>query len=185
MPSFITRLQSRATRVVALLAIAVVPAAMAVDPGAASGFGSIDYDLVCQPVGIPTGPPYTVDDMETSRIAYKGFWKTETPMKGQYMGTHHITNVGGSTASFVLPSSPYVFALGYTKMRNSGKAAIYYNNQYVTTIDMYAPSDQYNCAMVFYPGTVPAGTFTVKALNQKNPASGGTYINVDYFHFES
>jgi hypothetical protein len=184
MYALMARLHFRGMRVVALLGLVLVPAAMALAPGSAAGSGTIDYDLECQPAGIPS-PPYTVDDTNTSRIAYNGSWKAETPMKGQYMGTQHITNVGGSTASFALPSSPYVFAFGYTKMRNAGKAAIYYNNQYVTTIDMFASSDQYNCAMVFYPATVPAGTFTVKALNQRNPASGGTYINVDYFHFES
>ena len=128
------------------------------------------------------GSEYTYDDTNPA-LKYTGTWKAETPGRRLFLGTQHITNVGGSTVSFTLPRSPYQFAYGFTKMRNAGKAAVYFNNQYVTTIDMYAPSTTENCGLWMYGG-VPSGTLMVKALNQKNPASTGTYINVDYVYFE-
>jgi hypothetical protein len=183
--SIADRVRSKTMRVLAVLSVVLVPGALVLSPGSASAQSPIEfYELDCNPA-IFLGPTWTVDDTNTSRIAYSGYWKLEKPMRGQYMGTQHITNVGGSTASFTTPTSPWMFAFGYTKMRNAGKAAIYYNNQYVTTIDMYAPTNQYNCAMYFGYGSTGPGTFIVKALNQKNPVSQGTYVNVDYFHYET
>ncbi len=144
----------------------------------------IDFEHIveCDPP-LFFGGPYTIDDTDTARLRYTGKWKYEVPGRGLYRGTQHITNEGGSTVSYDLPSAPYEFAFGFTKMRNGGKAAVYFNNQYVTTIDMYAPVTDDNCALRLYWG-VPKGTFTVKALNQRNPASSGTYANIDYIHFE-
>jgi hypothetical protein len=144
----------------------------------------IDFEHIveCDPP-LFLGDPYTIDDQDTTRLRYSGRWKHEVPGRGLYRGTQHITNEGGSTVSYNLPSAPYQFAFGFTKMRNAGKAAVYFNNQYVTTIDMYAPVTDYNCVLWLYWG-VPKGTFTVKALNQRNPVSSGTYVNIDYIHFE-
>jgi hypothetical protein len=178
------RKRSTAMRVLALLAIAVIPATVAIATSTAAAEPTVDfdYDVQCRP-NIGLYAPATRDDTN-SKISYKQPWKSETPMQGQYMGTQHITNYGGATASFDVPTPPYVFALGFTMMRNAGKAAVYYNNQLVKVVDMYAPTSEYNCVLEMYGG-VPAGTLMVKALNQKNPASGGTYVNVDYIHYET
>lgn len=126
-------------------------------------------------------PDDTLDDTNYTKIKYTQFWKSETPGQGLWLGTQHITNYGGATVSYTLPNPTYQFVFGYTKMRNAGKAAVYLNDVYVTTIDMYAPVTDYNCALILH-ASVPAGKFTVKVLNQKNPLSGGTYVNIDYIH---
>ena len=177
------RARSKAMRALGVLILVLAPGTMLLGAGPALADPPM-HELECDPI-IERKPPETVDDTDTSRIEYRGFWKTEKPMRGQYMGTQHITNVGGSTASFAMPWAPWSFVFGYTKMRNAGKAALYYNNQWFKTIDMYAPTTQYNCAVVFWHWGAGPGTFTVKALNQKRPESGGTYVNVDYFHYET
>lgn len=137
----------------------------------------------CNPP-LSIGNQYTYDDTDIAHINYNEFWKREGPMiRGLYRGTQHITNSGGSTASFTLPSAAYEFAFGFTKMRNAGLAGIYFNNQLITTLDMYAPANQYNCALILY-WNPPPGTFMVKALNRKNPSSSGTYVNIDYIYYE-
>ena len=176
-----TRLKAR--RILAALGLALVPAAIAVLP-VASAHAAVDfeYHLACdEPILL--GEPWTIDDTN-STIKYTNPWKAERPLRGQYLGTQHVTNYGGAKASFTAPTAPYVFAFGYTKPRNSGKAALFWNDQHIVTIDMYAPTEQSNCVVELYFG-VPAGTFTVKALSQRNPASGGFYVNVDYIHYET
>jgi hypothetical protein len=167
----------------ALLLSALALAGTMIMPNAAQATHGFEFIQECDP---PLGlyPPATIDDTNYSRLAYYRDWKAEKPQQGQYLGTQHITNYGGATVSFTLPQGPYQFAFGYTKMRNAGKAAIYYNGAYVTTIDMYAPTTQTNCTLILYGG-VPAGTFMVKVLNQRNPLSTGSYVNIDYIHYET
>jgi hypothetical protein len=159
------------------------------EPALPEGQASITQPLVdflyvedCNPP-LSIGNEYTYDDTQLPVVKYAGTWKAETPGRGLYLGTQHITNVGGSTVSFTLPAPSYQFAFGFTKMRNAGKAAVYFNGEYVTTIDMYAPTTTENCVLQLY-WSVPSGTLTVKALNQRNSASTGTYINIDYIYYE-
>ena len=168
-------IRHRAARILALMVAILVPAALATTPAPAS---SLSFSYVdCDPLW---SPMWNIDDT-SPLVAYTGSWKKETPNAGQFQGTQHITNVGGSKASYALRTTPYQFAIGFTAMRNSGIAAVYHDNQLVTEVDMYSPITDYNCALVF-DGYAPPGTYTVKALNRRNPRSGGTYVNVDYFH---
>jgi hypothetical protein len=149
---------------------------------ARSGVIGFDYVVECgPPLGI--GNEYTYDDTNPA-MKYAGTWKAETPGRGLYLGTQHITNIGGSTVSFTMPTFPYTLAFGFTMMRNAGKAGVYYNGEFVTTLDMYAPTTTENCVLWLYGG-VPAGTLMIKALNQKRPESSGTYINIDYIYYET
>lgn len=177
-----TRTAKNTKRLAALLSVLLAPLALGLAAqSAAAETSDLLYDsyVQCDPLW---SPAYNVDDTDPA-ISYTGAWKFETPWQGQYHGTHHITNIGGSTASFVAPRSPYQFALGFTKMRNAGLAGIYYNNQLVRELDMYAPVTEARCALIF-DSPLPPGKLTVKAVNRKNPASSGTYVNVDYVHYE-
>lgn len=124
-----------------------------------------------------------VDD--TSPIlTYSSPWKAETPGLGLYQGTQHITHVGGNKVShtFNTPGGwSSTISYGYRKMRNAGKAAIYWDGQYFGTISLYNPDNVYHCELTFHD--MPSGVHTVmvKVLNQKEPASSGTYVNIDYF----
>ena len=41
--------------------------------------------------------------------------------------------------------------------------------------------DVHDCALIWDWG-LPPGTFSIKAVNRKSPASDGTYVNVDHLH---
>jgi hypothetical protein len=136
-----------------------------------------------QTCGLEPDPRVYTDDTSTT-LAYAGTWKAETPGMGLHQGTQHITNSGGSTVSHTFTTNgayPSLVSYGYRKMRNAGKAAIYWDGQYFTTISLYHPDNVFHCELVLYD--MPPGTHTlmVKALNQKEPASGGTYVNLDFF----
>ncbi|XSG77534.1 hypothetical protein ACP8Y2_11070 [Herpetosiphon llansteffanensis] len=126
---------------------------------------------------------YNVDDT-SSLLTYSGTWKAETPGRQLYLGTQHITNSGGAYVSYTMDPPPYIgLYIYYTKMRNAGLADVYYNDVYVTTIDMYGPETESGCFLSIYGG-LPVGTVKVKAVNRKNPLSTGTYVNIDYFNAE-
>jgi len=129
------------------------------------------------------GASVFTDDTSTEAV-YSAAWKAETPGLGLYQGTQHITNIGGYKVShtFSTPgTSPSTFSYGYRKMRNAGKAAIYWDGQYFSTVSLYAPDNVYHCEFTFYDMPQGVHTVMVKVLNQREPASGGTYVNLDYF----
>jgi hypothetical protein len=124
-----------------------------------------------------------VDDTSPA-VVYSSPWKAETPGLGLYQGTQHITNIGGNKVShtFNTPGGwSSTISYGYRKMRNAGKAAIYYDGQFVDTISLYAPDNVYHCEFSLHDMNPGVHTVMVKVLNQKESVSGGTYVNVDYF----
>lgn len=134
--------------------------------------------------GTPNDSSSTYADDTSPAAVYSFPWKAETPGLGLYLGTQHITNIGGHKVShtFNTPGTwESTLSYGYRQMRNAGKAAIYWDGQYFGTISLYAPDNVYRCEFTFY--NMPSGVHTlmVKALNQKEAASGGTYVNLDYF----
>ena len=175
--------RTRKAAILALLSAVLAPAALGVGSQSASAEPSDHVNGSYIECGDHLWDArWNIDDTDP-HIAYSGYWRAQAPMQGQWWGTHHITNEGGAKASFQLPYGAYYFALGFTKMRNAGLAAIYYNGQLIRELDMYAPVNVADCALVFE--TLPPGTLTVKAVNRKNPASGGTNVNVDYVHYET
>ena len=134
--------------------------------------------------GTPNDPESVYTDDTNPGAVYSAPWKAETPGLGLYQGTQHITNIGGYTVShtFSTPGTgPSTISYGYRKMRNAGKAAIYWDGQYFSTISLYAPDNVYRCEFTFYDMPPGVHTVMVKVLNQREPASGGTYVNADYF----
>ncbi|WP_438034923.1 hypothetical protein [Sorangium sp. So ce204] len=124
-----------------------------------------------------------VDDT-SSDVVYSSPWKAETPGLGLHMGTQHITNIGGNKVSHTFNTTggwSSTITYGYRKMRNAGKAASYWDGQYLGTISLYDPGNVYHCELTLHD--MPSGVHTVmvKVLNQKEPVSGGTYVNVYYF----
>ena len=126
----------------------------------------------------------TYTDDTSPGAVYSSPWKAETPGLGLYLGTQHITNIGGYTVShtFNTPGNwESTIAYGYRQMRNAGKAAIYWDGQYFGTISLYAPDNVYRCEFRCSDMTPGVHTLMVKVLNQREAASGGTYVNLDYF----
>jgi hypothetical protein len=124
-----------------------------------------------------------VDDTSPA-VVYSSPWKAETPGLGLYQGTQHITNIGGYKVShtFNTPGGwSSTISYGYRKMKNAGKAAIYYDGQPIGTISLYAPANVYHCEFSLHDMSPGVHTVMVKVLNQKESVSGGTYVNVDYF----
>jgi len=134
--------------------------------------------------GTPNDSESVYIDDTSSGAVYSAPWKAETPGLGLYQGTQHITNIGGYTVShtFSTPGGgPSTISYGYRKMRNAGRAAIYWDGQWFSTVSLYAPDNVYRCEFTFYDMPPGVHTVMVKVLNQREPASGGTYVNVDYF----
>jgi hypothetical protein len=134
--------------------------------------------------GTPDDLRSVFTDDTSPQAVYSAPWKAETPGLGLYQGTQHITNIGGYKVSHTFSTSVWdrtLLSYGYRKMRSAGKAAIYWDDQYFATVSLYAPDNVYYCELVFYD--IPQGVHTVmvKVLNQREPASGGTYVNLDYF----
>lgn len=134
--------------------------------------------------GTPNDSMSTYTDDTSPSAIYSAPWKAKTPGLALYQGTQHITNIGGYDVAhtFSTPGTgPSTISYGYRKMRNAGKAAIYWDGQYFATVSLYAPDNVYRCELVFYDMTPGVHTLMVKVLNQREPASSGTYVNVDYF----
>ena len=178
MPKHARRTRTEAATVLALLTAVLALAALGVGAPPASADDIHDTRIQCG--GHLWSTMWHVDDMDRS-IRYSENWKAQSPAQGQFRGTQHVTKWGGARAYFTVPRGALHFALGFTKMPNGGIAAIYYNNELVGEIDMYAPSNVYDCALIWDWG-LPPGTFSIKAVNRKNPSSASTYVNVDYIH---
>lgn len=134
--------------------------------------------------GTPNDSLSTYTDDTSPGAVYSYTWKAETPGLGLYQGTQHITNIAGHKVShtFNTPGTySSTISYGYRKMRNAGMAAIYWDGQYFGTISLYAPDNVYRCELSFYDMPPGVHTVMVQVLNQREPASGGTYVNVDYF----
>jgi hypothetical protein len=134
--------------------------------------------------GTPNDSMSTYTDDTSPNAIYSAPWKAETPGLALYQGTQHITNIGGNKVShtFNTPGGwSSTISYGYRKMRNAGKAAIYYDGQFVDTISLYAPDNVYHCEFSLHDMNPGVHTVMVKVLNQKESVSGGTYVNVDYF----
>lgn len=171
---------TRMKTVTVLAPLTAILAAVALGVGAQPASADLIHDTTIECGGHLWSPDWNIDDTDP-RIKYSENWKAEVPAQGQFHGTQHVTKYGGARADYTLPRSSLNFALGFTKMRSGGIAAIYFNNVLLGEIDMYAPSNVYDCALIWDWG-LPPGKFTIKAVNRKNPASDGTYVNVDYIH---
>ncbi|WP_224242452.1 hypothetical protein [Hyalangium gracile] len=97
-------------------------------------------------------------------------------------GTLHLTQTAGAVATFTCENT-YVFDFAYSKAANRGKFELFVNGNSWGVYDAYSPTTvRQNFALFGGHYVTPAQniTVTIKALGTKNPASSGTWVDVDY-----
>jgi hypothetical protein len=109
-------------------------------------------------------------------IAYSGRW-----LRGEYEaawnGTLTYTNDPAAVARFSFAGAGVEYI--YTKAFNRGSAAIAIDGEPKGVIDLYSPSIEWQSSQVF--SGLPPGphTLEIRATGRHNPASTGSYIDVD------
>ncbi|WP_176706313.1 polysaccharide lyase 6 family protein [Paenibacillus hemerocallicola] len=117
-----------------------------------------------------------VDDTEYA-VTVSGAW-TELAGGGYFLGTMKRSNESGAYAD--IPFYGKQAKLYATMASNYGKADIYVDGVYRSTIDYYSASTQAQ-QMMFDTGLLPEGNHTVrvKVIRQRNDASQGFYATYD------
>ncbi|NMO18913.1 hypothetical protein HPC49_15035 [Pyxidicoccus fallax] len=97
---------------------------------------------------------------------------------GAYNGTLHLTQTPGSVASFTCNTAG--FDIYISTASNRGKFQLFINGQSYGIYDAYSPTTVRQVPL-FYGYFIPYGTytFTIKTLNEKNPASTGYFVDID------
>ncbi|HEX2996515.1 MAG TPA: choice-of-anchor Q domain-containing protein [Anaerolineales bacterium] len=113
--------------------------------------------------------PVTYDDTDPA-WSYTGNWIAYTN-SGPYNGTLHYTDVAGNSAELLFNGTS--FTLLFTKYTNRGSIDIYVDNVYVTTINAYGSTLQWQQS--YTSPVYPLGNHTVRFVH----AGGGAIIDVD------
>lgn len=121
----------------------------------------------------------SVDDAD-ERIAYSG-WGEATDA-GYYDGTLHFTNADGATATFTFTGTGIRW-IG-SKNIDRGKADVYINDVFQTTIDNYAEYPQLQ-QVLYENNNLPQGTHTLKIIvsNSRHDNALDSYQDVDRLEF--
>ncbi len=124
-------------------------------------------------------PPPTRYDEEDSRLAWSGEWRTatSTALSG---GTLRRASAVGATCFVAFKGS--AFAWIGNRGPSYGKAEVYIDDTYVSTVDLYAASTQFR-QRLFSRSGLSTGTHVVRirTLGLKAAASSGTTVSVDAF----
>lgn len=117
-----------------------------------------------------------VDDSDPVVIE-SGVW-SEQEGDGYFLGTARRSNANGAYAD--IPFYGKQAKLYATTSGSNGKAEIYVDSVYQSTIDFYSAATQYQ-QMVFDTGLLPEGNHTlrIKVIRQRNGASSGFYVTYD------
>lgn len=132
----------------------------------------------------PWYPEDIYDDFDTTAIRYNGYWRYHTGIAGDLNGTDHYSKESGATATFIIPVTKDFgwVAIGYAKAPNYGVAKVYWDDQYVETINLYSPTPQYQCERGYYRGYMPGAEHRLKVRVEGRSGGGnGAYIFLDYF----
>lgn len=124
-----------------------------------------------------------ITDDSSPAITYKGSWTASTFQSlgtDYFDGTQHFTSTPGDSASFTFTGSTIEW-VGSTN-NNHGYASISIDGGPPVTVDGYSP-DWVKQVTLFTRTGLPPGqhTITITATSGKNPASSGTYLDIDAF----
>jgi hypothetical protein len=123
-------------------------------------------------------PPGHWDDLD-QRIEYTGAWIHDRQFTEPLAGSVTYSNVPGDSLrlSFTGSAITYIF----TKALNRGIALVLIDGNERARIDTYSKEIVWRSERVFTTARIGAGTHTleVRVLEKKNPASSGTYVDLD------
>jgi hypothetical protein len=136
---------------------------------------AIDIDSVASNGNILTSVT-TIDDMSSS-ITYSGNWSNGT-QSGYYNNTAHWTNLANANLQCTFTGA----GVRWIGSRNSdhGKAQVFIDNVYQTTIDTYNSALQLQQVLYEYQGSSSLQhTLKIVWIDSTNPGSSGYFIDVD------
>ena len=117
----------------------------------------------------------TIDDA-SPQIAYSGHWERGT-FRGAFHGTATYSETGGATARWQFEGTAFDYV--YTKAFNRGFAVVTIDGSQRGTVDLYAPTIEWQAATEF--GGLQPGRHTVeiRVAGRRNPASSGYFVDID------
>jgi hypothetical protein len=123
-------------------------------------------------------PPGNWDDLD-QRVEYTGAWIHDRQFAEPLAGSVTYSSVPGDSLrlSFTGSSITYIF----TKALNRGIALVLIDGNERARIDTYSKETVWRSERVFTTARMGARTHTleVRVLEKKNPASSGTYVDLD------
>lgn len=139
-----------------------------------------DYNRLLQIIRIKKRAWVKLDDQNNTTY-YSAGWNAVTDAR--YYGSTFVSSIRkGATSTFFFNGTRGRVFLATGK--NCGKADVYVDNVYSSTIDTYSPAGSANLK-IFETPQLPDGSHSIKLVvnNKKNRASSGTQIVIDGFSF--
>jgi hypothetical protein len=127
-------------------------------------------------------PPGTWDDLDR-RIEYTGAWIHDPQFTQPLAGTVTYSSVPGDSLRLSFTGSVITYI--FTKALNRGTALVLIDGKEQARIDMYSPETIWRSESVFSVPRARSQTYTkthtleVRVLENKDPASSGTYVDLD------
>jgi hypothetical protein len=143
------------------------------NPASAGTVVALDYAVVT-----PAGSAQTAS-IDGPAFTYAGTWGQANGVSDMFGGTANWSSTTGSTA--VLQFTGTSVALHAVKDVDQGILAVHVDGSAETQVDDYAATRNAS-GTVWTSGTLPAGnhTMTVRVTGNRNPASAGNVVAVDY-----
>ena len=111
-------------------------------------------------------------------VSYAGTWTGGVNSSFYGRGIRY-SGASGARASFRFSGRHVAWVS--TKANNRGRAAIYLDGAYVTTVDLYSATAQFRQVVFSRAVTQGSHTLEVRVLGERNPSSTNTYVDVDGF----
>jgi hypothetical protein len=123
----------------------------------------------------PFGPG-SYDDLD-ARIEYNGAWIHDRQFLQAANGSLTYCDVPGASLRLEFTGSAITYV--FTKALNRGVAQVFIDGIERARIDMYSRETQWRSQRVFEGLGSGKHVFEVRVLSTKNPASSGTYVDLD------
>jgi glycosyltransferase involved in cell wall biosynthesis len=138
----------------------------------------------CQPPAarqpLLVSPGY-YDDFDPA-IVYRGGWGPDTVWPKAFKHTLTYTNLPGSEVDFAFQGDMLEYI--YTKASNRGMASVTIDGIHKATLDLYAPTTQWQFRTIFASLGRRPHLAVITVLPGKNPKSSDTYVDVDAFEVQ-
>jgi mannan endo-1,4-beta-mannosidase len=127
------------------------------------------------------GSELTIKDNASVEVTFGGTW-THSADATYFNDTKSVSNIDTSTSSLTFTGTQ--FGIYTKKTPSSGKYDVYIDDVYDSTVDLYASSTQ-PTTRTFSKTGLPNASHTIRlqVSDQKNAASGGYFVGLDYFDY--
>ena len=126
-------------------------------------------------------PPGYYDDFDPA-IRYRGDWTNTDKFDGPFVHTITFSDIPGAEAAFAFEGNTLVYM--YTKAPNRGLAAITIDGVSKGTIDLYAPTVEWQSSSRFCCLGSGKHLVTIRVLGQNSARSTGRFVDLDGFRVE-